>query len=80
MSTNFYLFFVIWFVSYGDRAALVTFYSPYITRIPEHLPPAHVKAWQSEIRSQLDTAALQSNSILNDLVREKLLAFAGPMT
>lgn len=75
-----YFFFMARFVSYDDRAALVTFYSPYITRIPEHLPPAHAKAWQSEIRSQLDSAALQTNSILNDLVREKLLAFAGPMT
>ncbi|KAF4765931.1 hypothetical protein HAV15_010739 [Penicillium sp. str.  len=72
--------FYIYHLQLHYQAALVTFYSPYITRIPEHLPPAHVKAWQSEIRSQLDTAALQSNSILNDLVREKLLAFAGPMT
>ncbi|KAJ5168039.1 uncharacterized protein N7482_003633 [Penicillium canariense] len=62
------------------QASLITFYRPYITKIPEHLPPAHVEAWQSEIRSQLDSAALQSNSILNDLVRERLLGFAGPMT
>jgi len=68
------------FVSYGDRAALITFYRPYITKIPEHLPSAHVDAWQSGIRGQLDSAALQSNSILNDLVRERLLVFASPMT
>jgi hypothetical protein len=67
-------------VSYGDRASLITFYRPYITKIPEHLPPARVEAWQTDIRSQLDSAALQSNSILNDLVRERLLGFAGPMT
>lgn len=71
---------MIRYVSYGDRAALITFYRPYITRIPNHLPPSHVKAWQSEIIKQLDSAALQTNAILNDLVRERILAFAGPMT
>ncbi|CAG8296202.1 unnamed protein product [Penicillium nalgiovense] len=62
------------------QASLITFYRPYITRIPEQLPPTHVEEWQHEIRSQLDLAALQSNSILNDLVRERLLSFACPMT
>lgn len=71
---------MIHFVSYNDRVSLITFYRPYITRIPEHLPPAHVESWQREIRSQLDSAALQSNSIINELVRERLLGFAGPMT
>ncbi|KAJ6096934.1 hypothetical protein N7486_007680 [Penicillium sp. IBT 16267x] len=62
------------------QASLITFYLPYITRVPENLPLTNVEAWQSEIRSKLHSAAFQSNLILNDLVRENLLGFAGPMT
>ncbi|KAJ5158132.1 uncharacterized protein N7500_007783 [Penicillium coprophilum] len=62
------------------QAALITFYRPYITKIPKDLESAHVEAWQSEIGNHLDSAALQSNAILNDLVRERLLVFAAPMT
>ncbi|KZN87824.1 Cutinase transcription factor 1 beta [Penicillium chrysogenum] len=80
MSASFCFLITIRFVSYGDRAALITFYRPFITRIPEHLPSAHLETWQSEVRSQLDSAALRSNSILNGLVRERLLVFASPMT
>lgn len=63
-----------------DRALLITFYRPFITKAPEGLPAAQQQAWQSQIRNKMDTAALQTNSIVDNLAREKLLEFGGPMT
>ncbi|KAB8235430.1 Zn(II)2Cys6 transcription factor [Aspergillus alliaceus] len=62
------------------QSLLITFYRPFITKIPEGLPAVQQQAWQSQIRNKLDAAALQTNSILDNLAREKLLEFAGPMT
>ncbi|CAG8222678.1 unnamed protein product [Penicillium salamii] len=62
------------------QAFLVTFYRPFITKTPEGLPVTQKSSWQTHIRNSIDTAALQTNSVLDSLVREKLLDFSGPMT
>ncbi|KAB8218256.1 C6 transcription factor [Aspergillus novoparasiticus] len=62
------------------QALLITFYRPYITKVPEGLPAAQQQAWRSQIRNKMDAAALQTNSIVDNLAREKLLEFGGPMT
>jgi hypothetical protein len=62
------------------RAFLVTFYRPFITKTPEGLPIPRQNSWQSHVRNSIDTAALQTNAVLDSLVREKLLDFSGPMT
>ncbi|QMW42179.1 hypothetical protein G4B11_005503 [Aspergillus flavus] len=62
------------------QALLITFYRPYITKVPEGLPVAQQQAWRSQIRNKMDAAALQTNSIVDNLAREKLLEFGGPMT
>ncbi|KAE8147144.1 C6 transcription factor [Aspergillus avenaceus] len=62
------------------QALLITFYRPFINKAPEGLSTSHQYAWKSRIQSNIDSAALQTNSILDNLAREKLLEFAGPMT
>ncbi|KAE8378348.1 C6 transcription factor [Aspergillus bertholletiae] len=62
------------------QALLITFYRPFITKVPEGLPETQQQEWQSQIRNKLDAAALQTNSIIDNLAREKLLSYGGPMT
>ncbi|KAJ6008619.1 hypothetical protein N7522_003635 [Penicillium canescens] len=62
------------------QAFLVTFYRPFITKTPEGLPIPRQNSWQIHVRNSIDTAALQTNAVLDSLVREKLLDFSGPMT
>ncbi|KAJ5742768.1 uncharacterized protein N7511_011169 [Penicillium nucicola] len=62
------------------QAFLVTFYRPFITKIPEGLPVSRQSSWQTHVRNAIDTAALQTNTVLDSLVREKLLDCSGPMT
>lgn len=64
----------------SNRASLITFYRPCVAKAPEGLPPSQLQVWQAEIRNKIDAAALETNAILDSLVREKLLGFAGPMT
>ncbi|KAG2012664.1 hypothetical protein GB937_007013 [Aspergillus fischeri] len=62
------------------RAFLITFYRPFTKRLPEGVPSINQTTYQSAIRAKVDAAALQTNTILDALAREKLLNFAGPMT
>jgi hypothetical protein len=62
------------------RAFLVTFYRPFITKTPEGLPTPRQNSWQTHVRNSIDAAALQTNTVLDSLVRDKLLDFSGPMT
>ncbi|RHZ62482.1 fungal specific transcription factor domain-containing protein [Aspergillus thermomutatus] len=62
------------------QASVITFYRPCMAKAPEGLPSSQLQAWQAEIRNKIDAAALQTNAILDNLVREKLLDFAEPMT
>lgn len=62
------------------RACLISFYRPFTKRVPEGVLPTNHAAYQSMIRSKVDSAALQTNAILDSLVREDLLSLAGPMT
>ncbi|KAH8695414.1 fungal-specific transcription factor domain-containing protein [Talaromyces proteolyticus] len=62
------------------QAFLITFYRPFLTKIPQNLPLANRDTWQDMIRSKVDAAASATNAILDILAREKLFTFAGPMT
>jgi hypothetical protein len=62
------------------RAFLITFYRPFTKRLPEGVPSINQSTYQSAMRAKVDAAALQTNTILDALAREKLLNFAGPMT
>ncbi|KEY83016.1 transcription factor C6 [Aspergillus fumigatus] len=62
------------------RAFLITFYRPFTNRLPEGVPSINQTIYQSAVRAKVDAAALQTNTILDALAREKLLNFAGPMT
>ncbi|KAF1812114.1 hypothetical protein P152DRAFT_466895 [Eremomyces bilateralis CBS 781.70] len=59
---------------------IITFYRPFITKTPEGLPVSRQNTWQTHVRSQIVMAAIQTNAVLDSLVREKLLGFSGPMT
>ncbi|RFU24442.1 hypothetical protein B7463_g11893, partial [Scytalidium lignicola] len=72
--------FYLYHVQLHYQALLITFYRPYIIKAPEGLPLEHKQPWQNQIRNKLDRAALQTNALLDALVREKLLSFACPMT
>ncbi|UKZ45915.1 hypothetical protein TrVGV298_000109 [Trichoderma virens] len=62
------------------HAILITFYCPYIAKAPEDLSPAIKNEWQAEMRNKMDSAAVRSNAIVDNIVRDKLLRFACPMT
>ncbi|OPB37651.1 zn2Cys6 transcription factor [Trichoderma guizhouense] len=62
------------------HAILITFYCPYIAKAPEDLSPAIKNEWQNEMRNKMDSAAVRSNAIVDNIVRDKLLRFACPMT
>ncbi|KAJ5423810.1 Transcription factor, partial [Penicillium cf. griseofulvum] len=62
------------------QAFIITFYRPFITKAPEGLPASRQGSWQAHVRNQINTAALQTNAVLDNLAHEKLLGFSGPMT
>ncbi|KAJ5458277.1 hypothetical protein N7475_009665 [Penicillium sp. IBT 31633x] len=62
------------------QAFVITFYRPFITKLPEGLPVSRQTQWQANVRHKIDMAALQTNAVLDSLVRENLLGFSGPMT
>ncbi|KAL4923009.1 Zn(II)2Cys6 transcription factor [Aspergillus undulatus] len=62
------------------QACLITLYRRFTNRVPDGIPSTRHTAYQSMIRSKVDAAALQTNTILDYLAREQLLHFAGPMT
>ncbi|KAF7166272.1 hypothetical protein CNMCM5623_000029 [Aspergillus felis] len=72
--------FAVYHLQLHYQAFLITFYRPFTKRLPEGVPPINQTAYQSAIRAKVDAAALQTNTILDALAREKLLNFAGPMT
>jgi hypothetical protein len=64
----------------SPRASLITFYRPCVAKVLEGIPSSELQAWQAGIRNKIDAAALQTNAILDNVVRERLLDFAEPMT
>jgi hypothetical protein len=78
--SKFLLYIALQIVSNRSKVVLTTFYRSYTIKTPEHLPLANQEAWKKEIRSKINSAALHTNAILDDIIREKLVGFAGPMT
>ncbi|PKX97276.1 Zn(II)2Cys6 transcription factor [Aspergillus novofumigatus IBT 16806] len=72
--------FAVYHLQLHYQAFLITFYRPFTKRLPEGVPSINQTTYQSAIRAKVDAAALQTNTILDALAREKLLNFAGPMT
>ncbi|OJJ32923.1 hypothetical protein ASPWEDRAFT_42951 [Aspergillus wentii DTO 134E9] len=72
--------FSIYHLQLHYQAFLITFYRRFITKAPDDLPITQQESWQLNIRRKMDAAALQSNAILDNLAREKLIDYAGPMT
>ncbi|KAJ5923335.1 fungal-specific transcription factor domain-containing protein [Penicillium verhagenii] len=62
------------------RAMLVTLYRRWETEAPDGLTSALVESWQHRMRLKSDAAASKTNDILDALIQEELLGFAGPMT
>ncbi|KAJ5220564.1 fungal-specific transcription factor domain-containing protein [Penicillium chermesinum] len=62
------------------QAMAVTFYRPWGTEAPGDLRSTAKESWQHGMRLRADAAASKTNEILDVLVQEKLLGFAGPMT
>ncbi|KAJ5928821.1 fungal-specific transcription factor domain-containing protein [Penicillium verhagenii] len=63
-----------------EVAMLVTFYRRWETEAPDGLTSALVESWQHRMRLKSDAAASKTNDILDALIQEELLGFAGPMT
>ena len=59
---------------------VITFYRPWENKAPDGLAPTAKENWQRRMRLSADAAASRTNEILDALVDEKLLGFAGPMT
>lgn len=72
--------FAVYHLQLHYQAFLITFYRPFTNRLPEGVPSINQTIYQSAVRAKVDAAALQTNTILDALAREKLLNFAGPMT
>ncbi|KAF9895115.1 hypothetical protein FE257_000017 [Aspergillus nanangensis] len=62
------------------QSALITFYRPCLTKQPEGLPDSVIESWQTRVHNKINSAAFQTNAILDSLTREKLLTFTCPMT
>ncbi|KAG9204287.1 hypothetical protein G6514_001361 [Epicoccum nigrum] len=62
------------------QATLITFYRPFVSVAPQGLPSASEKSWKARMRSHMETAATQVNTILDSIAREGLVGFASPMT
>ncbi|KAL6897484.1 fungal-specific transcription factor domain-containing protein [Trichoderma evansii] len=72
--------FYLYHLQLNYHAVLITLYCPYIANAPSDLPLENKQAWQADIRSKMDSAALLSNAVVDNIVRDKLLPFASPMT
>jgi hypothetical protein len=59
---------------------LITFYRSWGIDSPDDLPSTAKEDWQHQMQLRADAAASQTNEILEALVHEQLLGFAGPMT
>jgi hypothetical protein len=63
-----------------DRALCITFYRPFMIEVPQDMPLEARGEWRSQMQTKSEAAAFQTNVILEKIVREKLLSFAGPWT
>lgn len=63
------------------RALLITFNRPLAAESAAGLPStAEEEDWCHRMQLKADSAASQTNNILDALAQERLLEFAGPMT
>ena len=62
------------------RATLITFYRPFVSTVLQGLPLVAEESWRARVRTRMESAATQSNSILDCIAREGLVGFATPMT
>uniref|UniRef100_A0A8H7NHZ0 Xylanolytic transcriptional activator regulatory domain-containing protein n=1 Tax=Bionectria ochroleuca TaxID=29856 RepID=A0A8H7NHZ0_BIOOC len=62
------------------QATLITFYRPFLVMTPSDLPPAAEGPWRDSMRNRLEAAAASTNTIVDSIVREGLISYAGPMT
>lgn len=59
---------------------LITFYRHWEVEAWEGPISTAKEGWQQRVRLKADAAASRTNEILDTLVQEELLGFAGPMT
>lgn len=59
---------------------LITFYRPWGTEFPDDIHPDEKQDWQHQMRLRADAAASRTNEIVDALVQDNLLGFAGSMT
>lgn len=59
---------------------MVTFYRPWGADSPNELHATAKIDWQHRMRLRSEAAASRTNEILDALVQDNLLGFAGPMT
>ncbi|KID81463.1 Transcription factor, fungi [Metarhizium guizhouense ARSEF 977] len=62
------------------QALLITFYRHNATECPDDIPSTQREDWKRMLCLKASTAALRTNDILDLVVRDGLLEFAGPMT
>nr|UPX44680.1 hypothetical protein FAC6B23_14 [Penicillium fuscum]UXX61837.1 hypothetical protein FAC4N16_10 [Penicillium fuscum] len=62
------------------QAMLITFYRPWGTEFPDDIHPDEKQDWQHRMRLRADAAASRTNEIVDALVQDNLLGFAGSMT
>ncbi|PTB42669.1 hypothetical protein M441DRAFT_137092 [Trichoderma asperellum CBS 433.97] len=72
--------FYLYHLQLNYYAILITLYCPYIANAPSDMPLENKQTWQVDVRNKMDSAALRSNAIVDNIVRDKLLPFASPMT
>lgn len=63
-----------------SRALRITFYRPFAKECIQMFAQDQREAWLEHRRARSDAAAFETNMILEQLARDKLLSFAGPMT
>ncbi|KAF1924065.1 uncharacterized protein M421DRAFT_425082 [Didymella exigua CBS 183.55] len=62
------------------QATSITFYRSFVSVVPEGLATETAKSWTCRVRSRMESAATQTNSIIDHIAREGLVIFATPMT
>ncbi|GAB1195624.1 hypothetical protein APSETT444_004886 [Aspergillus pseudonomiae] len=72
--------FMVSCVDISLRAMVITFYRRWETEVPDGLTSLAKDDWQHRMRLRANAAASRTNEILDMLVQENLLGFAGPMT
>ncbi|EFY89034.1 hypothetical protein MAC_04965 [Metarhizium acridum CQMa 102] len=77
---NKFALFYLYHLQLHYHTLLITFYNPYMTKVPEDLPLANRQAWRASIRNKIDAVALRANAIIDNIVRDRLVGFAAPMT